>query len=239
MLMNNKSREELLKIFGRLVMLAVICFLVSLAAHQAPDSSHFNQQWIDDQAQHNGWQGMLNYLLVATLLISMGLPRQLAAFLAGYAFGFLQGLLLSMLAVSFSCLLTVLLVRVFARPFARHFFSKRVSQLDAFVYEHPLKKAMVLRLLPVGNNMLTNVLAGMSSVAVSPFLLGSVIGYIPQMLVFSLMGKGVLLQSGWKIGLSLALFAFSSLLSWYLYQQYRISKQSPPTIDSLSAGEQR
>lgn len=237
MLMSNKRHEELLKIFGRLVMLAVLCFLVSLAAHQAPDPTHFNQQWIDNQARHNGWQGILNYLLVATLLISIGLPRQLAAFLAGYAFGFFKGLLLSMLAVSISCLLTVLLVRVFARPFARHFFSKRVSQLDAFVHGHPLKKAMVLRLLPVGNNMLTNILAGMSSVAVLPFLLGSVIGYLPQMLVFSLMGKGVLLQSGWKIGLSFALFVFSSLLSWHLYQQYQTSKQSPPSIESCSAGE--
>jgi len=85
--------------------------------------------------------------------------------------------------------------------------------------------------------MLTNILAGMTSVAVLPFLLGSMIGYVPQMLVFALMGKGVLLQSGWKIGLSFALFAFSSLLSWYLYQQHRTSQESLRSIESLSTGE--
>jgi len=224
-MMNNDSHRALLKLAGKLCLLALLCWLASIAATQLPDFDHFNQQWIDSQTRQNGLQGMLNYLLAATLLLSIGLPRQLAAFLAGYAFGFLQGLLLSMLPVSLSCLFTVWLARLFARPLARRFFAVRVARLDHFLHFHPFNKAVVLRLLPVGNNLLTNLVAGLSSTGIWPFVAGSILGYLPQMFIFALMGKGVLLQSGWKIALSLVLFTLSSLLSWHLYQQHRNASQ--------------
>ncbi len=236
--MNSNSQRALLSIAGRLLLLALMCILVSALVQTLPNFANFNQQWIDGHTRDNGGHGMLNYLLAVTLLLSLGLPRQLAAFLAGYAFGFLQGLLLSMLAVTISCLCTFWLARLFARPLARFFFAKRVHQLDAFLYQHTFTKAIVLRLLPVGNNLLTNIMAGMSSTGIKPFVLGSVVGYLPQMMVFALMGKGVLLQSGWKIGFSLALFAMSSLLSWYLYQQYRATQPLLPPDEPGAAGEQ-
>ncbi|MCT6700778.1 TVP38/TMEM64 family protein [Rheinheimera sp. 4Y26] len=236
--MNNNSQRALLNIAGRLLLLALTCMLLSVLVQKLPNFANFNQQWMDSQTRDNGWHGVLNYLLAVTLLLSLGLPRQLAAFLAGYAFGFLQGLLLSMLAVTMSCLCTVALARLFARPLARLFFAKRVNQLDAFLYQHTFTKAIVLRLLPVGNNLLTNIVAGMSSTGIKPFVLGSVVGYLPQMMIFALMGKGVMLQSGWKIGLSLALFAISSLLSWYLYQQYRATQPLLPPDEPAAAGEQ-
>jgi uncharacterized membrane protein len=41
------------------------------------------------------------------------------------------------------------------------------------------------------------------------------------MAIFALMGKGVVIMSAWKIGLSILLFFISSALSVRLYQQYK------------------
>jgi uncharacterized membrane protein YdjX (TVP38/TMEM64 family) len=67
----------------------------------------------------------------------------------------------------------------------------------------------------------TNLIAGVTAVKARYFVLGSVIGYIPQMAIFALMGKGVVVMSAWKIGLSILLFFISSALSVWLYRQYK------------------
>jgi membrane protein implicated in regulation of membrane protease activity len=51
--------------------------------------------------------------------------------------------------------------------------------------------------------------------------MSSMIGYLPQMAIFALMGKGVIVLSIWKVVLSIVLFVISSLLSVRLYKQYR------------------
>ena len=50
---------------------------------------------------------------------------------------------------------------------------------------------LLIRLLPVGNNFATSLAAGVSRVPARPFLLGSLLGYMPQTMVFALAGSGV------------------------------------------------
>jgi uncharacterized membrane protein YdjX (TVP38/TMEM64 family) len=82
-------------------------------------------------------------------------------------------------------------------------------------------KTIVIRLLPIGNNLVTNLIVGVTAVKARYFIFGSLIGYIPQMAIFALMGKGVVVLSVWKIGLSIVLFIISSALSVRLYRQYK------------------
>ena len=48
-------------------------------------------------------------------------------------------------------------------------------------------------------------------------LLGSLPGYLPQSLLFSYAGRGVALQDGSKIWMSLGLLVGSTVLALYLY----------------------
>jgi uncharacterized membrane protein YdjX (TVP38/TMEM64 family) len=71
---------------------------------------------------------------------------------------------------------------------------------------------LTLRLLPVGNNLLLNLLAGVSGLRVWPFLTASLIGYLPQTAIFALTGSGTHVDHGLQIALAAALFALSALL---------------------------
>jgi uncharacterized membrane protein YdjX (TVP38/TMEM64 family) len=96
-----------------------------------------------------------------------------------------------------------------------------MTLIDRFLAKSPFTKTIVIRLLPIGNNLVTNLVAGVSHVSGLSFVMGSMIGYLPQMAIFALMGKGVIVLSIWKVVLSIALFVISSLLSVRLYKQYK------------------
>ena len=75
----------------------------------------------------------------------------------------------------------------------------------------------IVRLMPVGSNLVTNVAAALAGLSRRSVLLGSLPGYLPQSLLFSYAGRGVALQDSDKIWISLALLVGSTALAWYLY----------------------
>jgi uncharacterized membrane protein YdjX (TVP38/TMEM64 family) len=93
---------------------------------------------------------------------------------------------------------------------------------------------LVIRCLPVGNNLLTNLAAGVSNIPAATFIGGSFIGYIPQTLIFALLGSGVRVDPVWRTTISGLLFAVSTLLGWMLYRRYRVEK----TLDDPENGSE-
>ena len=77
----------------------------------------------------------------------------------------------------------------------------------------------MLRLLPVGNNVLLNVAAGVSGVSAGWFLVGSAIGYLPQTIVFALLGGGTRFDRRLELALAAGLFLASALVGLALYRR--------------------
>lgn len=219
--MNKQHRISLLKNSLYLLLILLVCFGVSELVRQLPAVAAFNQDWVDANTRHNGWTGVAYFIGMAAALTAIGLPRQLTAFLAGYAFGFSEGLLYSVIGATLSCTAVFWLSRTVARRPLRARFASKVARLDAFVAVKPFLMTIVIRLMPFGNNLATNLIAGVSHVPARLFITGSMIGYIPQMAIFALMGKGIVVQSYWKIALSVGLLGVSALLSIYLYKQFK------------------
>jgi uncharacterized membrane protein YdjX (TVP38/TMEM64 family) len=174
--------------------------------------------------RNSGVTGMLVFLLIGGGVTLLGAPRQLVAFLGGYAFGFVAGCLLSTLATTISCFRSFSFSRQLGRRFVQKRFARKIQRINQFLEKDPMLKTIVIRLLPLGNNLVTNLEAGVTQVKMQPFILGSFIGYIPQMTVFALMGKGIVVLSAWKIGLSVVLFIISGALILRLYKQYKAAR---------------
>lgn len=166
------------------------------------------------------YQGKVSYFLVGFLFTLVGGPRQVVAFFAAYFFGFWPGFILGMLATSASSLAAALLARLFEDN-VRRLVRGRVDIVFQLWRDNPLSTTIILRLLPVGSNLLTNLAAGSGGVPLGAFLAGSAIGYVPQMLIFSLMGSGVEMGGNAQIVFSIALFAVLSVISYWLYERYR------------------
>ncbi len=197
--------------------LAVIIYALRLTGV----AEAFNKAWVDTYLAHRGATGALLYVLCAALFTSVGVPRQLVSFLGGYAFGFLPGVPLALAGTLTSCIVTFYYSRFFGRNLINRKFGKRVARLNGIIADNTFSTALIIRLLPVGNNLITNLLAGVSNASPAGFFLGTLLGYIPQTLVFVLLGSGVHVSPVWRTVLSVALFLLASLLGWALYRRRR------------------
>ena len=180
-----------------------------------------DRQWIDTAIRGQGLAGEVWFVVVAAAFASIGLPRQVVAFLGGYAFGFLSGTALALLAVVFACQLSYVYGRLLGRFFCHMTWSGRLQTLARFIHSHTFKTTLLIRLLPAGSNLLVNFAAGAGAVRPVAFIAGSALGYIPQTLVFALIGSGVRVEPGWRIGLGVVLFVAAGLLGVSLYRKYR------------------
>lgn len=209
--------KVLLKGLVMLFSLALLGFLVS----RLQLNEMLSQHWIDNEIRGKGWSGYLLFLAVGSVATALSFPRQVVAFLGGYAFDFLSGTVLTTLTTLLGCILGFFYARWLGRDFVQKRFPGRIRKLDTFLHQHPFSMALVIRLLPVGNNAATNLLAGVSSVRAMPFFAGSVLGYLPQNLVFALAGSGVNLDPTVRLSIAVALFVISSLVGIWLYRHYR------------------
>jgi uncharacterized membrane protein YdjX (TVP38/TMEM64 family) len=206
-------------------MLAVFACLVLAARALGLEEKLADRQWILSNVEGQGVAGVLFFLGITALVTSMGVPRQLTAFLGGYAFGWFWGALLATLGTALGCALDFTLARTLGRELVLARFGKRVAKLDGFLKTDPWRTSLAIRLFPVGHNMLTSIAAGVTSIPATPFILGSAAGYLPQNLVFALFGAGLTAQTGTgkalSIGMSVALLAISAGIGVSVYRAYR------------------
>jgi len=171
--------------------------------------------------ESKGGIGMLLFLVAGTLATSIGLPRQMVAFIGGIAYGVVPGVLLSLCAAIVGCCLTVNVSRwLFAAKLAAR-YPTFIAKLQAFVKDDVFIKVLVLRLQPLGTNLLTNLCVGFTDIPIRIFLLASAVGYIPQMIVFALLGSGIRVGSNTQLILSGVLLVISVLLGILLYRRHR------------------
>ncbi len=160
-----------------------------------------------------GRQGPVAYVVIGALACAVGLPRQAVAMAGGYAFGFWPGTLLALIGEIGGCVIDFGWARLLGRRAALRLLERReggrLYRLDRFLSERAFTATLTLRLLPLGNNLLLNLAAGVSGVAVAPFLVASLLGYVPQTVVFALAGAGAGVSDGVRFGLAVLLLLLS------------------------------
>ncbi len=199
-----------------LLLVAVGWLLQSGAFGLLPD-----KPWVDDVIRDQGARGGLLFVGTAALFASAGLPRQVVAFLGGYAFGLVDGTALALLAVLAACVLSFGYGRLARLFLGVSGVPGRFRRIAAFVDEHTFTTTLVIRLLPAGSNLLLNLAAGLGGVRALPFFAGSGLGYVPQTLIFALLGSGVGVEPGLRIGVAVVLFLLSGVLGLRLYRRFQ------------------
>ena len=195
-------------------------------------------------ALRNGWgrsaldapasAGPAAFVVAGAFACAVGVPRQMVAYAGGLGYGGLSGMVLAMAAQLFACAADYLWARMVMRQWAMRRVRGRLARLDAQLRRHPFTLTLTLRLLPVGSNLLLNLLAGVSGVAAVPFLLGSATGYVPQTVVFGLLGGGTRVGQGEQLAVAAALFVVAAGWGIWLLRRARVAE---PLTPALSQGE--
>lgn len=157
------------------------------------------------------------FVLISTLLITLGVPRLLFYALGGFAFGFWEGLFWSLCSSMIGSFLTFRIARWGSREWLIEHFGKR-RFFNRIAHAKPTVASVALmRMLPV-SNVIINFGLALSHVGNRAFLLGSLVGFLPQGVVAVIIGSGIAEDVPWagaaQIGgagiLLVALLAWSS-----------------------------
>ena len=206
-----------------------LVFLATLAAVGYVLESGLAQEllsetWIDEQVRGKGASGELLFVAVGGVATALAVPRHIVSFLGGYAFGLGFGTALALAATELGCVLAFYYARVIGRPLLAKRLGARVQRIEDFLAANPFSMTLLIRLLPVGNNLATSLAAGVSRVPAGPFLLGSLVGYLPQTLVFTLAGSGIEVGGGLRLAFAVVFFVVSGAIGIWLYRHYRHGK---------------
>jgi uncharacterized membrane protein YdjX (TVP38/TMEM64 family) len=184
-------------------------------------SGVLSKEWIDSEVRGKGVPGELLFVAVGGFATAVAVPRHLVSFLGGYAFGFGLGGALAIAATELGCLIDFYYARVVGRPLVSARLGARVRRIEEFLAANPFSMTLLIRLLPVGNNFATSLAAGVTRVPARPFLLGSLLGYAPQAMVFALAGSGIEMGARYRIALAALFFVVSGAIGIWLYRRYR------------------
>ena len=204
-------------------------FLVTLAAigyvlESGLMTGLLSEDWIDREVRGKGIPGELLFVAVGGLVMAVAVPRHVISFLGGYAFGLGLGTALALAATEVGCVLVFFYGRFIGRPLVSERLRARVRRIEEFLAANPFSMTLLIRLLPVGNNFATCLAAGVSRVPARPFLLGSLLGYLPQTFVFTLAGSGVEMGGGLRVAFAAVFLVVSGAIGIWLYRRYRHGK---------------
>jgi uncharacterized membrane protein YdjX (TVP38/TMEM64 family) len=157
------------------------------------------------------------FVITGVVYTALGGPRQLLAFSCGYLMEGLAGALLSTALTGFGALLAIYWVRNIGmeRMLKRHgehvVFIRRLLAQDTWLW------ICTVRLMPIGSNLATNIAVALARLSIPAVFWGSLLGYLPQMLLFSFVGAGLAVQDEQQLWISLLMLVLSTALVLYLY----------------------
>lgn len=203
-----------------LVLIATLA-AIGLLLHGLGLQDMLQTGWVDAEVRGKGATGEALLLLAGAAFTAIGLPRQVLAFLSGYALGFMNGTVLALAATMVGAVASFHYARFMGRAYLLRRFPHRLKKIDDFLAGNTAAMALVLRLAPFTNNLATNLAAGVSGARPLPFFAGSAAGYLPQTVIFALLGSGVALDPGLRMGSGVALFVLSTIVGIWLWRRTR------------------
>lgn len=165
--------------------------------------------------------GVPVFLSIGTAMTAVGLPRQSVALVGGYLFGTVFGGLLGLLAMLGGCVLAYQAAAALGAERIHTRFPSVASCLENWTRDDVFRKTLMIRLLPVGSNLATNLAAGIMRTRRWPFFTASTLGFVPQALVFTLVGSGIDEANPAPIASAAVLLAISVLIGLSIARRSR------------------
>ncbi|XAO71071.1 MAG: VTT domain-containing protein [Acetobacteraceae bacterium] len=201
----------------RACLIVIVLAGIMTVARYVPVAANFTR--VVASWQHSPWAPVI-FCLLGIFYAAFGMPRQALCAVAGLIFGVVMGLSLAMAATLLGNLIDFYLARIMrqrrnrdgqATPPTR-LWQKKMESFGHVARNAPFCAILMLRLMPVGSALLVALGAGYYDIGVSAFIAGTLLGSLPQNLVFVLIGSGSHLGRGSQITVEVLLFALSMML---------------------------
>ncbi|ERI93817.1 SNARE-like domain protein [Clostridiales bacterium oral taxon 876 str. F0540] len=153
------------------------------------------------------------YIVLFTFVPLTFFPDSVLAIAGGMAFGLIKGSLLTIIGALCGGTLAFFIARYLGQDVIKRFIKKDISILGKHTQEKGFWAILVLRLIPLVPFDVISYSAGLSEVKYKDFLLATLLGIIPGVMVFSNIGDKSLEIGSFQFYISIALLIILLVVS--------------------------
>lgn len=232
-----KLKRDILRIVLVVAFFAAVAYVLQLPAVR---SELLDIEKLRRDLQGYGVASYLYFFLAASVLTGVGVPRLWVSAAAGGLYGAVLGVVLAQFASTVGATVNFYIGRFALRgPIRRRLPARLRVWYDRFG-ENGFRWLLYLRLFPLSNATVTNLVCGASEMRVRDFLAATLLGYLPFTVAFALFGSSAAKGKPWQMLLGTVLFAAVFGLRWW-YKRSRVSPESdeenelpPPAPEAAS-----
>lgn len=175
-----------------------------------------------------GGSGILVIGCVLAFANACGFPRVWICAIAGALHGAYLGALIAQIATLLGATLNFFVAKWLLRELIR----RRLTGRFKIWYDHFGEKGfywvLYIRLFPLGNATITNLISGASRMRFLDFLTATFLGYIPLTVIFALFGSSASLKKPLQLFVGFVLFIALAAGQW-IYRKHSMKKEQPAT----------
>jgi uncharacterized membrane protein YdjX (TVP38/TMEM64 family) len=205
-----------------------ICLLLGLIAIPGIDywALLFNPQALFNHLCNLGSWTVPTFIVIHVLATAIGIPGTLLVLVGGAKFGLWWGSLWSLIGATLGAIAAFWLARYwlhdwFSDRFAHHRIYRNINQI---MDTHSFNCVLAVRLAPLSPFNLVNFLFGLTSVPLSAYALGTLVGIAPGTVAYNWLGLAGLEaaqgKSLWPLTLAASFLALLSLFPLWLKKRY-------------------
>ncbi len=217
--MKSKKRQ----IAGDIARVAIVVGLfatVALIFEHPAVQEQIDVQHLRSLMRDTGVRGTLIFFGVTVLITAVGVPRLLISVAAGALYGAVEGSVVAQAASLGGAILNFYLARTLLRgPITRR-LTPRMKHWYTRLNENGFRWILYLRLFPLSNASLTNIIGGISRMRTRDFVSATFLGYLPMTIIFALFGSSAAKRSLPQLVVAGIIFAVV-LVGRYWYEKHR------------------
>jgi uncharacterized membrane protein YdjX (TVP38/TMEM64 family) len=197
----------------KIVWLAALMALLLIIVYVSPLREHVGkaQEW-KAWVRGLGWWAPVAVGALVAVLVGIGVPRLGLCVIAGMTLGFWWGLISAQVGTLLGNYALFLLARASGGDWVRRYLAKR-KKLSGLIHNGGIAGVILARQLPVPG-LIINLALGLMTIRHLDFLLGTIVGQLPQAIPCTLIGAGILKASFAKSATYIGLGAALAVLIW-------------------------
>jgi len=149
------------------------------------------------------------------------IPISLLSILAGNIFGPYEAFILSLISCYFAGTLAFLLAKILGKNFINKLLKGKALELDSSAEKHGFKIMLIIRLTTLFPFDPLSYAAGLTKMKYKDFILASLLGISPELLVYSFMGKNLKHPLSLKFIAPIIILSIGAVISYYIYKSVK------------------
>ncbi|MBT3296471.1 MAG: TVP38/TMEM64 family protein [Verrucomicrobia bacterium] len=199
-----------------LVRVLVAASLLAVACAVPAARNGLTAEYITALIERMGVMGPLGLVFVGLVGPIFFVPRMPVCIVAGLLYGLTMGSIVGLVAGTAGSIVHYYLsMGLLSRSASRLTPQRWLRPLSA-IRTHPFRALLLLRLFPLSNASVVNMVAGLLRVPFIPYVGATVMGTLPITVIYALWGQTARQPSGAHVALSIVLLVSLTLLAWLL-----------------------